>query len=312
MNNVNVDNVKKKTLDVNTRLDIAALIIAVITAIITTVVTVNLTNRSNRLSEELNQKNIFIGTVSDAVVHLADKDPVRRRLAVINLANSATNKKEVIQVVKAIIVTSRNDLESSQDVNLMLGDRKSELGILFQIARLDNNRAKLYEQALKDEEVKKLIAMFLPLSSTVVSKKQIEDVPDPTTEQVTSPFPETEVVAELENQALSIELKSLVSNIYSTNRTTRRSATANLAQDSWRPHDQLLVNELIQANIKKPDNYFGIVNSLHLLKAVSNTSFQKNTDAIKQLAERAKLLSEQDKSTYLMPIIKRLTSTAES
>ncbi|MDJ0705631.1 MAG: hypothetical protein QNJ46_20330 [Leptolyngbyaceae cyanobacterium MO_188.B28] len=311
MTDKNIRDVEKKTLDVNTRLDIAALIIAVITAISTTIVTVNLTNRTNQLSKELNKQNIFIGTVSDSVDHLADQNPVRRRLAVINLANSATSEEEVIQVVKAIIITSRTDLESTQDVNSPFRDRKSELGILLKIASLDDEKAKLYEQALTDEEVQELLEMFLPLSRTsAVSEEQIEDVPDPTAEQL--PL-ETQDTTALENQALAIELKSLVSNIYSSNRTTRRTATAILAQDIWRPYDQLLVSELIQAYKKESDNYFGIVNSLHLLNEVSDTSIQENADAINKLAERAKsLLSAQDQSTYLTPIVNRITSTDES
>lgn len=310
MTDTNIRDVEKKTLDVNTRLDIAALIVAVVTAILTTVVTVILTIRTNQLSKELNQQNIFIGTVSDAVDHLADDNPVRRRLAVINLANSATSEEEVIEVVKAIIITSRNDLEGSQDMNSMLGDRKSELGILFQIASLDDDRAKLYKQALEDKEVEKLIEMFLPLSSTSISEEEIEDVPDPNTEQTAPISPETEETAVLENQALAIELKSLVSNIYSTDRTTRRSATAILAQESWRPYDQLLVNELIQAYTRDSNNYFGIVNSLHLLNEVSDTSIQENADAINELVKRARLLlSPQDRNTYLTPIVNRINST---
>ncbi|NES83837.1 MAG: hypothetical protein F6K10_21840 [Moorea sp. SIO2B7] len=286
-----------------TRIDIAALVIASLTAIVTAVLTI----RTNELSKKINQREIFIS----AVEHLADNNPVRRRLAIISLADIATNPEEVIQVVKAIIISSRNDLETKNDAQVMLGDRSSELGILFQIASLDDGRAELYKEALEDEQVKELIAIFLPLSRTTVSQEQIENVPDPdpTTDKIASSPPVNESIVVLENQTLSIELKSLVSNIYSSERTTRRSSTAILARDSWRSYDQLLVRELTEAYARDPDNYFGIVNSLHLLNKVSDVSIQDNLDGVKMLVNRAKsLLSLQDRDKYLAPIVKKISS----
>ncbi|MEM9448847.1 MAG: hypothetical protein AAGA75_09950 [Cyanobacteria bacterium P01_E01_bin.6] len=290
--------------DSKSRIDIAALFIAVVTAIVTAILTI----RTDRISKELNQHNLFAGTVADAVDHLADQDPVRRRLAIISLANSATNQEQVIQVVKAIIITSRNDLESSQDVDLIFGDRGSELGILFQIASLDDERAELYGKALEDREIKELIAMFLPLSGTP-SEDQIRNVPDSLPEEDTTNLSNpSEDIDLLENQALAIELTSLVSNMYSSDRTSRRSATAILSQESWRPYDILIVREIIKAHTANPDSYFGLVNSLFILDKVSDSSIRDGLEDIKMLIQNATRLSESDQSTYLDPIISKVSN----
>lgn len=101
----------------------------------------------------------------------------------------------------------------------------------------------------------------------------------------------------------TLELKELVSNIYSSTRVTRRNATAILASDKWLAESQTLVQELISAYKEDPSDYFGLVNTLFLLQKVSNETFKANINDIQDIVESGKsILSPRDKVTYLTPI----------
>ena len=115
---------------------------------------------------------------------------------------------------------------------------------------------------------------------------------------------EKETAAKNEKQK---ELRSLVDQVFGSDRNLRRAATSKLTEEDNRPFDTYLVPLLIDTAQRESDNYFGIVNALFILGKVEDNVFQSHSEGIMELVELGKKqLSPNDKQTYISPVEDRL------
>lgn len=286
-------------------IEIAGIIISSITAVIAillTVITFNHSQKIDFLTNKLEREKLFADSMASAIEHLSSTDLRRQRLAVISLSNSAENQQQIIQVVKLIIIASKEDVQGRNVSDV----RPKQLSILYELASLDPSKKAKYKKALADEEVQRLIGSFLPLTGANSPSADLEETPDP---PVTSPaiVSDPESSNELEKQTLNIEIRNLVEKTYARDRSLRRNATAILASERWRSWDSIIIKESIDAYKRDPDNYFGIANTLFLLGKMSDDHLTENLGDIKAIVQTARsILSEKNKTEYLAPIESRI------
>lgn len=289
------------------RIESGGIIISSIAAIATLILGVITFIQSRNLEElrsDFEQESLFSETLANAIEHLSSDNEITRRMAVVSLANSAIDEEQIRETVKVIILSSNSELDSEQNRSQNTNQNKinTSYDLLIELAALNPEKKKKYQNALNNQEIQNMLGLFPPVefSNEVESSSSGED----------GDKLGLELEDNLENKTKLIivnEIEDLVNRIYSDDRETRRSAVNELSKNQWRSYDDWIVKNILKIFKNQNQNYFGIVNSLFILNKVNNVYLKSNQKGIDELLESAdSILNKTNKEDYLMPIQNKL------
>jgi hypothetical protein len=217
-------------------------------------------------------------------------------MAVVSLTNSAKTEEQIKELVKVIIIAT-NDQETQQDNSYQM---------LLKIASLNSEKEAKINKALEDKDIVNLLQLFPPFPITT-QLAQIPPEKESEGEEVNLKTKTQQLINQQANQ-----VKNLVSNIYSTDKSQRQSAVSELSQEKYRSYDEIMVGEMLNKFKQNSNNYFGIVNTLFLLSKVDISYLQSNQEKINQLVNSAdSILNASNKTQYLIPIKNRLETLSK-
>jgi len=102
---------------------------------------------------------------------------------------------------------------------------------------------------------------------------------------------------------INVETRRLVENIFSADRDIRRTSTAILREKQWEARPHQVLTQIYSVYADKRNNYYGLVNSLYLLRFMPTSTLKSNRAKVQEIVRSAqKVLSPKDKKDYIVPI----------
>ena len=107
---------------------------------------------------------------------------------------------------------------------------------------------------------------------------------------------------------LDAEIGRLAQNIFSADRDIRRSSTAILRERQWQARPQQVLTQIYGVYSSKKNNYYGLVNSLYLLRFMPPAILKGNRAKAQEIIKSAQnVLSAKDQKDYIAPVLARLS-----
>lgn len=103
------------------------------------------------------------------------------------------------------------------------------------------------------------------------------------------------------------EIKRLAENIFSADKDIRRNSTAILREKHWQARPHQVLTQIYSVYAEKRNNYYGLVNSLYLLRFMPASTLKRNQAKVQEIVSSAqKMLDPKDKKDYLVPVTTKL------